>query len=137
MYIAAVYLAPVLAIHGQFQAAEDYLSKAMKCASTMGLDDEDMHKIFPHMVAALCGNTADAQRLVQQSLDSRDLQKRTHGKFPQGPGKVLWSKPECSLLSLSQSLTLIFSQSWYLLYSLTVLFLLLLLFIRACSPVQI
>lgn len=40
----------------------------------------DFGKIFLPLVAALCGKTAVAQRLVQQLLDSRDLQKNIHRK---------------------------------------------------------
>ena len=83
IYIAAAYLTPVIAIHGQFQAAEEYLSKAAKCLSNVGQFAGGIFKTFPPVIAALCGKTAGAQRLVQQSLkiDSRDLQKKIDGKF--------------------------------------------------------
>ena len=73
-------LAPVFAVHGQFQAAEDYLLKAVDSLLNMGVDFENMPKIFLPLVAALCGKTTVAQRLVQQLLDSRDLQKNIHRK---------------------------------------------------------
>lgn len=81
IYIAAAYLAPVIAIHGQFQAAEEYLSKAVKCLSNMGQAGGGIFKIFPPVVAALCGKTAGAQRLVQQSLEIDPSRKKSHSKF--------------------------------------------------------
>ena len=85
MYISTgktIHLAPVFAIHGQFQVAEDYLSKILESLSNMGLDGGCGTKIIHPLVAALCGKTADAQRLVQQFLDSRDFQEHiVHRKF--------------------------------------------------------
>ena len=75
-------LAPVLAIHGRFQAAEGYVSRAVECLSNLGLDCEGVTKIVPPLIAALCGKTADAQKLVQQFLVSKDLQwRKVHRKF--------------------------------------------------------
>lgn len=54
--------------------------KAVDSLLNMGVDFENMSKIFLPLVAALCGKTAVAQRLVQQLLDSRDLQKNIHRK---------------------------------------------------------
>ena len=82
IYITAAYLAPVIAIHGQFQAAEEYLSKAVKCLSNMGQNVRGgIFEIFPPVVAALCGKTAGAQRLVQQSLEIDPSRKKSHSKF--------------------------------------------------------
>ena len=85
VYIAAdltIHLASVFAIYGRFQPAKDYLSRAVDHLANMGLDGGgDTSKIFPPLVAALCGKTADAQRLVQQSLGYRSLQKKVYGKF--------------------------------------------------------
>ena len=84
VYIAAdltIHLAPVFAIRGQFKAAEDYLSKAVDHLANMGLDGGGTSNIFPPLVVALCGKTADAQRLVQQFLGYRSLQKKIHSKF--------------------------------------------------------
>lgn len=75
-------LAPVLAIHGRFQAAEGYVSRAVECLSNMGMDGEGFAKIVPPLIAAIRGKTAYAQELVQQFLVSKDLQwRKVHRKF--------------------------------------------------------
>ena len=70
-------IVPVLVIHGQLQAAEEYLSKVV---SNVGQAGGDIFKIFSPVVAALCGKTAGARWLVQQffKIDSR---KKSHSKF--------------------------------------------------------